>query len=194
MVMAAACRLNPISAIPSIQTKGKLGLKWTRTATLLVYEIAKVASNRFLTVFCLHLGPKYLYMRKFVTGATLVILVVLGILFWWRFYFPFGEKGVKAGELNFVVKKGYVFKTWEGRLIQAGYRSQVPGSVQSNEFEFSITDDAIAERLRLASGKSVELSYTEFLGAVPWRGNSKFIVDSIISIRDFEPKPSVSPY
>lgn len=133
------------------------------------------------------------YMRKFVTITTLIIIVAAGLLFWWRFYFPFGEKGVKAGELNFVVYKGYVFKTWEGRLIQAGYKSQVPGSVQSNEFEFSVTNEAIAEKLRLSSGKMVELSYTEYLGAVPWRGNSKYIVDSIISIVDLTPVQK-SPY
>lgn len=132
-------------------------------------------------------------MRKFVGITTLIILVAAGLLFWWRFYFPFGEKGVKAGELNFVVYKGYVFKTWEGRLIQAGYKSQVPGSVQSNEFEFSVTNEAIAEKLRLSSGKLVELSYTEYLGAVPWRGNSKYIVDSIISIVDLTPATK-SPY
>lgn len=132
-------------------------------------------------------------MRKFVGITTLIILVAAGLLFWWRFYFPFGEKGVKAGELNFVVYKGYVFKTWEGRLIQAGYKSQVPGSVQSNEFEFSVTNEAIAEKLRLSSGKMVELSYTEYLGAVPWRGNSKYIVDSIISIVDLTPVQK-SPY
>jgi len=132
-------------------------------------------------------------MRKFVGITTLIILVAAGLLFWWRFYFPFGEKGVKAGELNFVVYKGYVFKTWEGRLIQAGYKSQVPGSVQSNEFEFSVTNEAIAEKLRLSSGKQVELSYTEYLGAIPWRGNSKYIVDSIISIKEIAP-PQKSPY
>lgn len=136
---------------------------------------------------------KPISMRKFVGITTLIILVAAGLLFWWRFYFPFGEKGVKAGELNFVVYKGYVFKTWEGRLIQAGYKSQVPGSVQSNEFEFSVTNEAIAEKLRLSSGKLVELSYTEYLGAVPWRGNSKYIVDSIISIVDLTPATK-SPY
>ena len=135
----------------------------------------------------------YIIMRKFAVFTTLIVLIVLGLLFWWRFYFPFGEKGVKAGELNYVVKKGYVFKTWEGRLIQAGYKSLVPGSVQSNEFEFSIIDAAIAEKLRLASGKQVELSYTEYLGSVPWRGNSKYIVDSIISIREMK-DPTSSPY
>ncbi len=130
-------------------------------------------------------------MRRFVTITTLVIIVAAIALFWWRFYFVFGE-GVKAGELNFVVKKGYIFKTWEGRMIQTGYKSQVPGSVQSNEFEFSVTDEAIAEKLKLSGGKVVELGYKEYLGAVPWRGQSKYVVDTIIAILD-KPGPA-SPY
>jgi hypothetical protein len=35
----------------------------------------------------------------------------------------------------------------------------------------------------LASGKEVQLHYLEYLGALPWRGYSKFVVDSIVSIR-----------
>lgn len=130
-------------------------------------------------------------MRRFVTITTLVIIVAAIALFWWRFYFVFGE-GVKAGELNFVVKKGYIFKTWEGRLIQTGYKSQVPGSIQSNEFEFSVTNEAIAEKLKLSGGKVVELGYKEYLGTVPWRGQSKYVVDTIIRIID-KPGPT-SPY
>ncbi|HSC53467.1 MAG TPA: hypothetical protein VLC98_07605 [Phnomibacter sp.] len=130
-------------------------------------------------------------MRKFIGITTLIIIIAAVVIFWWRFYFEFGE-GVKAGELNYVVKKGYVFKTWEGKLIQAGYKANVPGSVQSNEFEFSVTNEAIAEKLKLNGGKVVELSYKEYLGSVPWRGNSKFIVDSIIAIHD--KANSASPY
>lgn len=130
-------------------------------------------------------------MRRFITITTIVILSAAAILFWWRFYFVFGE-GVKAGELNFVVRKGYVFKTWEGRMIQTGYKAQVPGSVQSNEFDFSITDEAIAERLKVSGGLIVEVGYKEYLGALPWRGNSKYIVDTILAIKD-RPSPA-SPY
>jgi hypothetical protein len=131
-------------------------------------------------------------MKKFIGITTLVILISAALLFWWRFYFVFGE-GVKAGELNFVVKKGYIFKTWEGRLIQTGYKSKVPGSVQSNEFEFSVVDDAIAETLKLSGGKLVDLGYKEYQGALPWRGQSKFVVDTIFSIRELKAGPA-SPY
>lgn len=131
-------------------------------------------------------------MRKFILWFTVLILIGVGIFFWWRYYFVFGE-GVKSGTLNFVVYKGVVFKTYEGRMIQTGYKSQVPGSVQSNEFDFSITDPTVAETLMMAGGKVVEVHYTEYNGALPWRGVSKYIVDSVISIETGSPKLP-SPY
>lgn len=111
-----------------------------------------------------------------------VVLIILG-LFYYRYYWVFGE-GVKSGELNFVVKKGYLFKTYEGKLIQSGFRSRAPGTVQSYEFEFSVTSDKIAQTLMLSSGKEVELHYKEYLHTVPWRGYNKYVVDSIIAIRN----------
>lgn len=110
-----------------------------------------------------------------------VVLLVLAGFVYYRYYFTFGE-GVKAGQLNYVVKKGYVFKTYEGKLIQTGIRSQT-GNIQSNEFEFSVTDKAIAEKMMLNSGKVFELHYIEYLNSLPWRGYSPFVVDSIISIQ-----------
>ena len=57
-------------------------------------------------------------MRKFLGIFSLVVIVVLAAFIGWRYYYVFGE-GVKAGELNYMVKKGYVFKTYEGKLIQS---------------------------------------------------------------------------
>lgn len=122
-------------------------------------------------------------MKKFVFFSTLIILLIGAGAFYWRFYFVFGE-GVKAGELNFMVEKGMIFKTFEGRLIQTGYKSVVPGSVQSNEFDFSVVNPEIAKTLMMSGGKLVELGYKEHFGGVPWRGNSKYIVDTIYHIKD----------
>ncbi|NIG52002.1 hypothetical protein [Chitinophaga sp. Cy-1792] len=122
-------------------------------------------------------------MGRFVFIVVTVIILILGGIFFYKFYFVFG-KGVKAGELNYFVQKGYIFKTYEGKIIQSGYKGQTSGTIQSNEFQFSVTDENIASRLMTASGKVVELHYKEYLGAIPWRGFSPFIVDSIISISD----------
>ncbi|RFS23852.1 hypothetical protein DVR12_08155 [Chitinophaga silvatica] len=122
-------------------------------------------------------------MGRFLFIVIALVVLILGGVFFYKFYFVFG-RGVKAGELNYFVQKGYVFKTYEGRLIQSGYRGKVAGTIQSNEFQFSVTSERIAQQLMTASGKTVELHYKEYLGSLPWRGYSSFIVDSIISIRD----------
>ena len=78
-------------------------------------------------------------MKKYWGIITVLVAVGLAVFFYFRFYFVFGE-GVKSGELNYVVYKGLVFKTYEGKLIQTGIRSKSAGSIQSYEFEFSVED------------------------------------------------------
>lgn len=125
-------------------------------------------------------------MKKF-WGITILLLIVAGVaFFYFRFYFVFGE-GVKSGELNYVVRKGVIFKTYEGKLIQAGIRSRAAGSIQSYEFDFSVENKRIAEQLMLQSGQVVELRYKEYFGALPWRGFTRYVVDSIISHRPAHP-------
>ena len=122
-------------------------------------------------------------MKKFLKIGIPILIIILAVVFWWRYYFVFGE-GVKAGNLNFVVKKGYIFKTLEGRLIQEGFKTPLPNQMQSNEFEFSILDDQVAQFLERYSGKFVELRYKEYLNAIPWRGNSNFVVTEILKVED----------
>jgi hypothetical protein len=124
-------------------------------------------------------------MKKALKIILVIVVITGAALFWWRHYFVFGE-GVKAGDLNFLVKKGYIFKTWEGRLIQTGFKTPSPGAIQSNEFEFSITNDSLAMVLERASGKFVELRYKEYIKPLPWRGMSEFVVIEVLNIRDPE--------
>ena len=120
--------------------------------------------------------------KKIFWIAGIVVVLLLAAFVYVKFYFVFGE-GVKAGELNFVVYKGYLFKTYEGKVIQAGFNSKNrTTAIQSYEFEFSITDEALADSLMRCSGKMVELHYKEYLGALPWRGQQKYIVDGIIAV------------
>lgn len=121
--------------------------------------------------------------KKIFWIAGIVVVLLLAAFVYVKFYFVFGE-GVKAGELNFVVYKGYLFKTYEGKVIQAGFNSKNrTTAIQSYEFEFSITDEALADSLMRCSGKMVELHYKEYLGTLPWRGQQKYIVDGIIAVR-----------
>lgn len=121
------------------------------------------------------------WWRKFRNFSLFIILLALVVFAGIRYYYPYGE-GVKTGQLNYVVYKGMLFKTYEGKLIQSGIWSNKPGGIQSNEFEFSIEDKAVAEELMRAGGKTVELHYKEYFAAIPWRGFSRYVVDEIVRI------------
>lgn len=142
------------------------------------------------------LQPKKKRSRKGLLVFLGILLLALGIFVYVRYYYVFGT-GVKSGELNYLVYKGVVFKTYEGKLIQTGFRADKPGGLQSNQFDFSVEDKEIADRLMVASGKNVQLHYREYFAPIPWRGYTKFIVDSIISISD-APDPTteeeLTPY
>lgn len=122
-------------------------------------------------------------MRKFTWIFTGIIALAVLLFIFFRFYYVFGE-GVKSGELNYLVKKGNVFKTYEGKLIQSGLRPGSSGSIQSYEFEFSVEDEKIAEKLMRNSGKILDLHYKEYHGTLPWRGFSKYIVDSVYAMSE----------
>jgi hypothetical protein len=128
--------------------------------------------------------------RKRVSGfkrftRTLLVLIILGlgVFVYFKYFYVFGD-GVKSGHLNYAVRKGNIFKTYEGKLIQEGYRSRTPGAIQSYEFEFSISSKKIYDILSANSGKRFDLHYKEYHGVIPWRGNTKYIVDSIYSMKD----------
>lgn len=124
--------------------------------------------------------------RKWMYICLFVLLLTLSGLIYFHYFFVFGA-GVKSGELNYVVYKGYIFKTYEGKLIQAGYNNSSSRDastvIQSNQFEFSVADKAIADSLMLYGGREVDLYYKEYKSAIPWRGYSKYVVDKIIAVK-----------
>ena len=123
-------------------------------------------------------------MKKTLLIVLPLLLLVLGGWIYMRYYFVFAE-GVKSGYLNYAVYKGDLFKTYEGKLIQEGFaKTKTGGGMQSNEFEFSIESKRIFQQLEVNSGKHFELHYREYHNALPWRGNTVYIVDSIVNMRD----------
>ncbi len=116
----------------------------------------------------------------------LLIIVIGGFIVY--FYLPYGDSSVKAGELNYVMHKGVIFKTYEGKLIQTGIKTGTTGGLQSNEFEFSVENEELAKKLMNMAGQNVKLHYKEYFGSLPWRGYTRFIVDSLVSV---DPKPNM---
>lgn len=129
---------------------------------------------------------------KKTVGKIFIVLIILviggGIAY---FYFPYANSSVKAGQLNYVMHKGIIFKTYEGKLIQTGIKTGTTGGLQSNEFEFSIENKELAKQLMSLTGQNVKLHYKEYFGALPWRGYTRFIVDSIVAIEE-TPNPNIN--
>lgn len=126
--------------------------------------------------------------RKIFRTVLIILVLGLGIFFYIRFFWVFGT-GTKAGTLNTFMNKGYVFKTYEGKIIQSGFKQ----NIQSNEFNFSVTSESVAKVLLNNAGREVEVHYKEYFGALPWRGMEKYVVDSVYQVRGSDNNSGINP-
>ena len=119
---------------------------------------------------------------KIIGWTTAIIVLALAAFIYIKFCFVYSE-GINEGDINYFQKEGFIFKTYEGKMIQTGYNSKNSNAtIQSNEFKFSVTEDAIADTLMRCSGKNVELRWKRYMGTLPWRGNSEYVVTEVLSI------------
>ncbi|MBO4690472.1 MAG: hypothetical protein J5621_06320 [Paludibacteraceae bacterium] len=118
---------------------------------------------------------------KAITWTSIIAVLALAGYIFFKFCFVYAE-GVNEGDINYFQKEGYIFKTYEGKMIQTGLKNtKVQGSIQSNEFKFSVADERVAQKLFDNSNTGVKLHWKRYKGTLPWRGNSQFIVDSVYS-------------
>ena len=115
---------------------------------------------------------------KVVTITSVVLSVLATAFFYVWFYFPYSD-GWEAGTVNYFKHEGFVFKTYEGKIIQEGLKGKMTGDLSSNEFKFSVTDPDVAEALNHCAGKHVELHYRQYLHGLWWRGSSRYVVNEI---------------
>lgn len=126
--------------------------------------------------------------NKIFKISAAILIAGLIVFCYVRFVYVFAE-GTKAGVLNTFQKKGYVFKTWEGIIIQSGFKA----NVQSNEFVFSVTNQQVIDILEKNSGREVNLHYKRYFGTLPWRGMSTYLVDSVYEVRGVAPETTIKP-
>jgi len=128
---------------------------------------------------------------KVITWTSLVAVLVLSLFIFFKFCFVYAE-GVNEGDINYFQKEGFIFKTYEGKMIQTGLKNtKVQGSIQSNEFKFSVVKKSVAKTLDEGTNTGVKLHWKRYLGTLPWRGNSQFIVDSVYVASPAAPAQSI---
>lgn len=120
--------------------------------------------------------------RKIIATIVSILLLALAGFIFVKFFFVYSE-GTNEGDINYFQREGFIFKTYEGKMIQTGYNSHnTNAAIQSNEFKSSVVDERVAQQIDNNSSRQIKLHWKRYLGVLPWRGNSQFVVDSIIMV------------
>ncbi len=119
---------------------------------------------------------------KVIAWSSTITVLAVALFIFFKFCFVYSE-GVNEGDINYFQKEGFIFKTYEGKMIQSGLKSKpAQGAVQSNEFKFSVDNERVAQQIMENPNTNVKLHWHRYLGTLPWRGNSQYVVDSIYTV------------
>ena len=117
-------------------------------------------------------------MRKFLVWFILVLVLFGGLFIYWKYFFTYSE-GYRAGLLQKFSLRGNIFKTYEGEIILSSVQSNKDVAIASEKFFFSVEIDSVAEKLTHLEGYMVVVHYRQRHGALPWRGETPYFVDSV---------------
>ncbi|MBK8686777.1 MAG: hypothetical protein IPN26_18355 [Bacteroidetes bacterium] len=131
-------------------------------------------------------------MRKVIFLSILFLLLFGAGYIYWFYYNSFSD-GTRDGVLYKFSRKGNIFKTYEGEMVQPGLRSVQGGAINTNNFFFSVSDVKLADTLDKCIGKSVKVHYIQYRKSLPWRGenyngknqeNGQYIIDRIENVSE----------
>jgi hypothetical protein len=117
-------------------------------------------------------------VKKVLRTIMILLVLVLAGFIYWKYYFTYSS-GNRYGLLQKFSYKGNIFKTYEGEMILSSVRGNANVPVASEKFFFSVTKEAVASKLMTVQGKFITVHYKEKKGTLSWRGDTKYIVDSV---------------
>ena len=85
----------------------------------------------------------------------LALLLLAGGWVWLTLHWNYSE-GERAGYVQKLSKKGWLCKSWEGEIAMV----TMPGAIPE-KFDFSVRDEAVAQKINLLAGKRVVLMYRQ---------------------------------
>jgi hypothetical protein len=116
--------------------------------------------------------------KKMLQWVLLLMIVFLGTFIYWKYFYTYSE-GYRAGLLQKFSNKGTIFKTYEGEMILSSVSSTSNVAIASEKFLFSVINKDLTLQFDTLQGRNVIVHYIQKNGAVPWRGDTKYLVDSI---------------
>lgn len=117
-------------------------------------------------------------MKKILRWITFLVILFLAAFIYWKYVYTYSE-GYRAGLLQKFSHKGTIFKTFEGEMILSSVSGRKDIVIASEKFLFSVTDKSLAARLDTLQGLDVIVHYRQKNGALPWKGDTPYLVDSV---------------
>lgn len=115
---------------------------------------------------------------KIIGIFLLIIALIFCGYFYWKYYFTYSN-GNRYGLLQKFSHKGNLFKTYEGEMILSSVRSNNNIPLASEKFFFSVNNEHVADKLMNLQGRYLTVHYKEKNGTLSWRGDTRYIVDSV---------------
>jgi len=116
--------------------------------------------------------------KKFFRWIIILLLIFLAGFVYMKYFYTYSE-GYRAGLLQKFSNKGVAFKTYEGELILSSVASTRDIAIASEKFLFTMINKDLVRQFDTLQGKNVIVHYIQKGGAVFWRGDSKYLVDSV---------------
>lgn len=121
--------------------------------------------------------------QRFTRSLLLIIVGVLLVAvagFYFYATFTYSE-GTRNGTVIKISKKGNFFKTYEGQLNLGAYvNNNNNNSTPTSIWEFSVPkgNQQVLDDIdnSVDNGKRVKLHYKEKLVALPWQGDTKYLI------------------
>jgi hypothetical protein len=116
--------------------------------------------------------------RKVMLWVATISAIVIAVFIYWKYFYTYSE-GYRAGLLQKFSRKGNIVKTYEGEMILSSVISSNDVALASEKFYFSVSNQALAKRLDTIQGQKVLVHYRQRNGVLFWRGDTKYLVDSV---------------
>ena len=122
---------------------------------------------------------------RYIALFLLTLLMLAGAWLWLTLHWNYSE-GERAGYVQKLSKKGWVCKSWEGEIAMVS----MPGAIPE-KFDFSVRDEAVAQKINLLAGKRVVLMYRQhkFIPSSCFGETEYFVTD----VREVMDGPALAP-
>ena len=117
-------------------------------------------------------------LKRIIIVVVLLTIGIFAFLYWGSY-----ENGEMAGRVLRISEKGFMFKTYEGKLSLESFGALKGVSPVAETFDFSVEsgEKEVLEQLNQValSGERVSLHFTRRFLRFPWRGDTKYFITQV---------------